>query len=198
VLSAAKQAVKIRSIGCGGLVYGSGFPVGNDYILSNAHVVAGTHTHRVLVPDGRSLAAEVVLFDPERDVSILYVPGLNLTPLSRADASRGTTGATIGYPGGGNETIGAAAVRTAVAAVGRDIYGENQVTREIYVLTADIHPGNSGGPMVDANGRVVGVVFANSTSDPSEGYALTNGEVTPDIQAGVGHTTPVDTSACAS
>ena len=91
-----------------------------------------------------------------------------------------------------------AAVRTAVAAVGRDIYGQNQVTREIYVLRADIHPGNSGGPMVDANGRAVGVVFANSTSDPSEGYALTNGEVAPDIQAGVGRTSPVDTSVCAS
>lgn len=198
VVAAAKEAVKIRSLGCGGAVYGSGFPVGSNYILSNAHVVAGTHNHRVLVPDGRSLAAEVVLFDPERDVSILYVPGLNLAPLAQADASRGTIGATIGYPGGGNETISAAAVRTAVAAVGRDIYGENQVTREIYVLTADIRPGNSGGPMVDANGQVVAVVFANSSSAPSEGYALTNGEVASDIRAGVGRTSPVDTSACAS
>jgi S1-C subfamily serine protease len=198
VISAAKEAVKIRSLGCGGAVYGSGFPVGGNYIISNAHVVAGTQNHRVLIPDGRSLTADVVLFDPERDVSILYVQGLNLKPPAGAGAIRGTTGATIGYPGGGNETVSPAAVRTAVAAVGRDIYGENQVTREIYVLTADIHPGNSGGPLVDANGHVLGVVFANSTSDPSEGYALTNGEVAPDIQAGVGRTAPVDTSACAS
>jgi S1-C subfamily serine protease len=198
VVAAAQEAVKIRSLGCGGAVYGSGFPVGRNYLISNAHVVAGTQNHRVLVPDGRSLAAQVVLFDPERDVSILYVPGLNLAPLARGDASRGTTGATIGYPGGGNEMVSPAAVRTAVAAVGRDIYGQSQVNREIYVLTADIHPGNSGGPMVDASGRAVGVVFANSTTNPSEGYALTNGEVAPDIQAGVGRTSPVDTSACAS
>jgi S1-C subfamily serine protease len=198
VRAAATRTVKIRSLGCGGAVYGSGFPVGGSYIISNAHVVAGTQNHRVLVPDGRSLAAEVVLFDPERDVSILYVPGLNLPSLAQASAARGTTGATIGYPGGGNETVSPAAVRTEIAAVGRDIYGENQVTRQIYVLSADIHPGNSGGPMVDASGRALGVVFANSTSDPSEGYALTDGEVAPDIQAGVGRTAPVDTSACAS
>jgi S1-C subfamily serine protease len=198
VISAAKETVKIRSLGCGGEVFGSGFPVGKDYVLSNAHVVGGTHNHRVIVPDGRSLAADVVLFDAQRDVSILHVPGLNLAPMARGEASRGTTGATIGYPGGGNERVSAAAVRAQVEAIGRDIYGETQVTRHIYVLQADIHPGNSGGPMVDAAGRVVGVVFANSTSDPTEGYALTNAEVTPDIQQGVGRTGSVDTASCAS
>ncbi len=198
VIAAAKDTVKVRSLGCGGLVFGSGFPVGGDYILSNAHVVAGTHSQRVLAPDGRSLAADVVLFDPERDVSILHVPGLHLNPLAADSASRGTHGATIGYPGGGNETVGAAAVRAVVIAAGRDIYGQNAVSRQIYVLTADIHPGNSGGPLVDGAGRVIGVVFANSTNDPSEGYALTNAEVAPDIQSGVGRTAPVDTSACAS
>jgi S1-C subfamily serine protease len=198
VIAAAKETVKIRSLGCGGEVFGSGFPVGDDYILSNAHVVGGTHNHRVIVPDGRSLPADVVLFDPLRDVSILHVPGLKLTPLPRAAATRGTSGATIGYPGGGNERVSAAAVRAQVEAIGRDIYGEAQVTRQIYVLQADIHPGNSGGPMVDAGGRVVGVVFANSTSDPTEGYALTNSEVTPDIQSGIGRTGTVDTASCAS
>ena len=198
VAAAARATVKVRSLGCGGEVFGSGFPVAGGYIISNAHVVAGTHDTRVLTPDGRSLAATVVLFDPERDVSILDVPGLNLSALPTAVGSRGTSGATIGYPGGGSERVAAAAVRAEVPALGRDIYGESQVTREIYVLTADIHPGNSGGPAVDAQGRVMGVVFANSTSDPSEGYALTNGEVAPDIQAGVGRTNGVSTQACAS
>jgi S1-C subfamily serine protease len=198
VVSAAKEAVKIRSLGCGGEVFGSGYPVGKDYLLSNAHVVGGTHSHRVLVPDGRSLAAEVVLFDPERDVSVLHVPGLNMSPLAQSDAGRGTVGATIGYPGGGNEVVAAAAVRARLEAVGRDIYGQNQVSRQIYVLQADIHPGNSGGPLVDAGGHVIGVVFANSTSDPTEGYALSNAEVNPDIQTGVGRTAPVDTLSCAN
>ena len=189
---------KVRSLGCGGEVFGSAFPVATDYLISNAHVVAGTTDHRILTPDGRSLRAVVVLFDSQRDVSILHVPGLNLKPPAQSSGGRGTTGATIGYPGGGNESIDAAAVRTRVLATGRDIYGENQVTREIYVLTANIRPGNSGGPFVDSEGHALGVVFANSTADPSEGYALTDDEVRPDIAAGVGHTAPVDTSGCAS
>jgi S1-C subfamily serine protease len=92
-----------------------------------------------------------------------------------------------------------AAVRGEVTAIGRDIYGDSTVTREIYVLSAQIQPGNSGGPMVDAQGRVVGLVFANSTSDPSEGYSLTDGEVAPDIQAAVGRTQESGTGdRCAS
>lgn len=198
VTAAARQTVKVRSFGCGGEVFGSAFPVANNYLVSNAHVVAGTNRTGILTPDGRRLAATVVLFDPERDVSILFVPGLRLQPLAQADATRGTTGATIGYPGGGNETVGAAAVRTQVTAEGRDIYGDAQVARQIYVLTADIHPGNSGGPLVDAEGRAVGLVFANSTNDPTEGYALTDAEVAPDISAGVGRSSEVGTGACAS
>ena len=198
VTAAARQTVKVRSFGCGGEVFGSAFPVATNYLISNAHVVAGTNRTSILTPDGRRLAATVVLFDPERDVSILFVPGLRLQPLGQADAGRGTTGATIGYPGGGDETVGAAAVRAQVTAEGRDIYGDAQVSRQIYVLTADIHPGNSGGPMVDAEGRALGVVFANSTSNPTEGYALTDAEVAPDISAGVGHTAEVGTGACAS
>jgi S1-C subfamily serine protease len=198
VVSAAKETVKIRSTGCGGEVFGSGFPVAADYIASNAHVVAGTHGTRVLTPDGRQLAATVVLFDPDRDVSVLHVPGLGLGALPGTTASRGTAGATIGYPGGGNETVAAAAVRAQVVAVGRDIYGNNQVSRQIYVLQADIHPGNSGGPFVDSDGRAAGVVFANSTTDPSEGYALTMAEVSPDIDAGVHSQNAVSTEACAS
>jgi S1-C subfamily serine protease len=198
VAAAAKQTVKIRSVGCGGEVFGSGFPVSSDYIISNAHVVAGTHGTSILTPDGRRLTATVVLFDPERDISILHVPGMGYAALSTADATRGTRGATIGYPGGGNETVSAAAVRTQVQAVGRDIYGDAQVSRQIYVLSADIHPGNSGGPIVDAQGRAVGVVFANSTTDPTEGYALTEGEVATDVRQGVGATGAVSTQACAS
>jgi uncharacterized membrane protein required for colicin V production len=170
-------------------------------VVEVAHevVVAGTLDTRVVVPapDGRSRRATVVLFDAERDVAILLVPDLHLNSPAGADGRRGTRGATIGYPGGGSEVVGAAAVRTKVTAVGRDIYGTNQVARQIYVLTASIHPGNSGGPLVDEQGRALGVVFANSTTDPIEGYALTDAEVAPDIAAGTVSTRPVSTETCA-
>jgi S1-C subfamily serine protease len=199
VTGAAQSVVKVRSLGCGGEVFGSAYPIAPDYLISNAHVVAGTRAQRVIVPDGRVLTVRVVLFDPERDVSILYAPDLHLPVLPHdAPAARGTTGATIGYPGGGDETVSAAAVRGPVTAVGRDIYGASEVSRQIYVLQADIHPGNSGGPMVDEAGRAVGLVFANSTTDPSEGYALTDAEVAPDVSDGVGRTSPVSTQGCAS
>ncbi|MFN2463134.1 MAG: MarP family serine protease [Candidatus Dormibacteria bacterium] len=198
VVDAARRTVKVRSFGCGGEVFGSGFPVAPEYIASNAHVVAGTHGTTVLLQDGRVLSARVVLFDPERDISILYVPGLRLPPILQGDGTRGTAGATIGYPGGGDEVVGAAAVRARVQAEGRDIYGDAQVQREIYVLSANIRPGNSGGPLVDSQGHVLGVVFANSTSNPQEGYALTDTEVAPDVSAGVGRRNPAGTGNCAS
>ncbi|HEX3604839.1 MAG TPA: MarP family serine protease [Candidatus Dormibacteraeota bacterium] len=194
---AAGEVVKIRSRGCGGLVYGSGFPVAADYVISNAHVVAGTTDHRISTPDGRVLGATVVLFDPLRDVSILHVPGLSLVPLSPALAARKGLGATIGYPLGGDEDIEPAAIRAVVTAVGRDIYGESEVARRIYVLQSSIEHGDSGGAFVDADGRVLGVVFAKSAGDPAEGYALTDDEVAPDVAAGTRRTTPVDTDRCA-
>src|SRR5438309_3540944 len=135
VLATAKLTVRVSGFGCGGEVFGSGYPVSGDYIVSNAHVVAGTaEPHRISTPDGRFLRARVVLFDPERDVSILLVPGLSLRTPASAAGTRGTTGATIGYPGGGDETVKPAAVRGEVTATGRDIYGDSTVTREIYVL----------------------------------------------------------------
>ena len=91
-------------------------------------------------------------------------------------------------------------------AEGRDIYGGGLVSRRIEVLQGDpppsgdtfVIPGDSGGPMVDRAGAVVGLVFAASTVDPAEGYALAPTQIAPDLQQGVGRTAPVDTGGCAS
>ena len=96
IQAAASETLKIRGLGCGGIVFGSGFPVGPGMVLTNAHVVAGTQGTTVVNPTGRSLAARVIVFDPERDVAILYVPRLALVPLSQASAHQGTQGAAIG------------------------------------------------------------------------------------------------------
>jgi S1-C subfamily serine protease len=98
-------------------------------------------------------------------------------------AQRGTQGAVIGYPGGRSESTVPAVVDGTINAEGRDIYNSGFVTRQIFVLQADVHPGNSGGPLIDLQGRVLGMVFATSASDPTQAYALTDEEIQPDIQA---------------
>jgi S1-C subfamily serine protease len=183
--------------GCGGLVFGSGFPIGGNQVLTNAHVVAGTSGTHVDTAAGGAFAAVVVLFDPERDVAILNVPGLGEPALSTATADRGTQGAAIGYPGGRGETVSPAVVDGQVQAEGRDIYGQNLVVRQIWIIQAHVQPGNSGGPLVDRSGSVIGVVFATSTNQPNQAYALTNDEVSPDIQKAAGKTQPVPVGQCA-
>lgn len=197
VRNAEGETVKVEGFGCGGIVFGSGFPVGPGMILTNAHVVAGTHGTTVHTNVGGTMGARVVLFDPERDVAVLYVPRLAMPPLGQASAAGGTQGAAIGYPGGGNEQVSPAVVNGQVRAEGRDIYGQNLVVRNIWIIQANVQPGNSGGPLVDLNGSVIGVIFAASTSTQGQAYALTDAEVQPDIDQAQGQTQPVPVGPCA-
>jgi S1-C subfamily serine protease len=200
VKRAAASVVKVSGFGCGGMVTGSGFPVGAGYIVTNAHVVSGTSGHTIQTPGGGQLDATVIFFDPERDVAVLHVPGYIQPPLTFGTANRGTKGAVIGYPGGGQEQTVPAIVDGEVPAEGRDIYNTNLVTRQILVLQARVRPGNSGGPLVDLDGRVLGLVFATSAGDPNQAYALSDGEIAGDINQAQSHPTPTDTSgyACAA
>jgi S1-C subfamily serine protease len=182
VSDAAQAVVKVTSLGCGGLVTGSGFAIGGGYVVTNAHVVSGTSNHRVLTPSGDDLPATVVYFDPARDFALLNVSGLTGTGLGFASASRGTDGAVIGYPGGGPEKIEPAVIDGAVEAQGRDIYSANAVTRQVYVISGRVRPGNSGGPLVDLQGNVLGIVFATSATDPNQAYVLTDDEIAPDVR----------------
>lgn len=197
IRAAQAETLRIQGFGCGGIVFGSGFPVGPSMVLTNAHVVAGTHGTTVQSSSGANFGARVVLFDPERDVAILYVPRLAAPALPQAGASSGTQGAAIGYPGGGDEKVSAAVVDGQVLARGRDIYGQNLVDRSIWIASADVQPGNSGGPLVDLKGNVIGVVFAASTSNTNQAYALTDDEVQPDIAAAQGQTARVGVGSCA-
>ncbi len=191
----AKQfVVKVTGTGCGGLVTGSGFPIGNGYVVTNAHVVSGTSNHRVETPGGVGMKAEVVYFDPDRDVALLYVPDYAGAALDLGPAERGTKGAVIGYPGGGPESVQPAVVDGAIEAAGRDIYNQKPVTREIFVISARVRPGNSGGPLVDLQGHVVGIVFATSASQPDQAYALTDDEIAPAVQKVHNPQSPIDTS----
>jgi S1-C subfamily serine protease len=110
--------------------------------------------------------------------------------------TRATPGAVIGYPGGGPEEVVPGAIRGQIDAVGRDIYSNQIVSRQIYVLQASVIPGNSGGPFVSLQGQVLGVVFAKSAVTSDEGYALTASEILPDISEGESATAPVSTQSC--
>lgn len=190
---------KVVAFGCGGgAEAGSSWPVANDYLVTNAHVVAGSNSVQITTPAGATDHATVVYYNPNVDVAILYVPGLNLRPLQQTsgDPTRGQTGAVIGYPGGGDESVVPAAVSGTESARGYNIYGDTLVTRDIIVLSARVIPGNSGGPLVDGNGTVMGMVFAASTTNPGEGYALSNSQIASDLSAGVGRTQAVSTQGC--
>ncbi|MEU2776730.1 MarP family serine protease [Streptomyces sp. NPDC007162] len=174
---------------------GSGFVFAPEHVMTNAHVVAGIDNPSVRIGGvGASYDAQVVLFDPDRDVAVLYVPQLR-APVLRFDtsASRGNSAVVAGYPQDGDLNLQAATVANKVQATGQNIYNDATVTREIYSIRSTVRPGNSGGPLLTTGGRVYGVVFARSTSDSETGYVLTADEVTADAARGARATSAVDT-----
>ncbi len=201
IRQATSVTSKVVAQGCnGGAEAGSSWPLASGYMVTNAHVVAGSSSVQIFTPDGQVHTARVVLFDPNTDLAILYSPGITLHPLVRvpSNPTRGTAGAVIGYPRGGSEQVVSAAVIGTESARGYNIYGDTLVTREIEVLSALVIPGNSGGPIVNTAGQIIGVVFAASTTQSNVGYALTIPQVSSDLQAGLHRTTAVSTQGCAS
>lgn len=182
---------------CSRRIEGTGFVYAPERLMTNAHVVAGVRSPRVELPGGTMLDARVVLYDPDRDIAVLAVPGLAATPLAFAGPAKGGASAVVvGYPQDGPFTATAARVRQTQRATGPDIYENKRVVREIYALRARVLPGNSGGPLLDPQGGVYGVVFAAAAEDPSTGYALTAAEVAGDARAGRTATARVSTQSC--
>ncbi|MFE1443161.1 MarP family serine protease [Streptomyces sp. NPDC058739] len=174
---------------------GSGFVYAPERVMTNAHVVAGIDEPDVRVGGvGRSYEARVVLFDPDKDVAVLYVPGLRAPVLPfDGTAGRGDAAVVAGYPEDGGLDLRAATVASRLQARGQNIYSDEAVTREIYSIRSTVRPGNSGGPLLTTEGRVFGVVFARSTSDAETGYVLTADEVAPEAARARNATAPVDT-----
>ncbi|MFE1755407.1 MarP family serine protease [Streptomyces anandii] len=176
---------------------GSGFVFSRQHVMTNAHVVAGIDDPTVRIGGvGRWYEARVVLFDPDRDVAVLYVPGLR-APVLKFDgtAARGDSAVVAGYPQDGSLNLQAATVANRIRATGQNIYNDATVTREIYSIRSTVRPGNSGGPLLTTQGRVYGVVFARSTSDDETGYVLTAAEVASDARRAAHATAPVDTGS---
>lgn len=180
------STVKVSGVACSRIQEGSGFAVENELVVTNAHVVAGERSTEVEETNGRRLKATVILFDSNRDLALLQVPGLGQAPLAVAanPARTGTTGAVFGHPGGQEQlVIAPAAIRQRVDAIGRDLYDSHPTTRDVFILASDLHPGDSGGALVDTSGTVIGVAFAIAPDRPGTSYALTSKELRADLAA---------------
>ena len=200
VLRAQASIVKVQGVApsCSHRIEGSGFVYAPGHVLTNAHVVAGVTEQQQVVTDGAvTLSARVVLYDPQRDVAVLYVPDLEATPLRFAGpAAVGADAIVAGYPLDGGFDAVAARIGGSERATSPDIYQSASVTRYIYSIRAQVRPGNSGGPLLSRQGTVDGVVFAAAISVQNTGYALTAGEVASDADDGAYATGAVSTEQC--
>jgi S1-C subfamily serine protease len=194
VRDASASGVKVLGTACGLGVQGSGWVAGPQLVVTNAHVVAGEDDTSVTPNGGSVLDATVVHYDPRNDLAVLQVPGLDLPPLElAAQTARGTDGAVIGYPENGGLTIVPARLGRTGLVTSTDSYGRGPVQRRMTPFRARVRSGNSGGPVVDLDGRVLTTVFASTDTGPDQGLGVPNHVVE---RALAGNLEPTDTGAC--
>ena len=200
-VSVARPAV-VRVSGsapeCDGIVSGSGFVIAPDRVMTNAHVVAGVARPVVQVRLGAvGVTARVVYFDPRADIAVLAADGLDAPALSLEpqQAASGADAVVAGFPNGGPFASSAARVRAQVTLHAQDIYGEGSATRSAYALRGSVQPGDSGGPLLTPDGRVLGMIFG---ADPQAdtGYALTADMLDGPVAKAPSLTRRVDSGTC--
>ena len=200
VVASLDSVVKVEGTApeCSTRLTGSGFVVGPDLIITNAHVVAGVTSPTVRVKGkGKAFEGTIVYFDPALDVAIIRTKGFPSVALRIGQPlERGDTAVVAGFPEGGPLTLIPARVRSVSESSGTNIYGKAQVVRQIYAISADIKQGDSGAPMFALDGSVVGLVFASSATDSQTGYALTAKEFMVGVENASTATQAVDTGEC--
>ncbi|PZF94364.1 MarP family serine protease [Micromonospora deserti] len=199
VVNGQRSVVKVlgSAPSCSRRIEGSGFVYADDRVMTNAHVVAGTRSVAVEL-NGDRYDGEVVVYDPDRDLAVLYVPGLPGPSMRFAagNAGSGADAIVLGFPLDGPYNAQSARIRDVDRITGPDIYSAGDVTREIYTIRALVRSGNSGGPLVSSNGLVLGVIFAAAADDPNTGFAVTAAEARPVALAGAERTRGVGTGEC--
>lgn len=171
VVRASKSVVRVTGIACGLGVEGSGWVAQRGLVVTNAHVVAGISKPRVDTEAGRAFVSTVVAFDATNDLAVLRVPGLGATPLVLAPPERSTPVALVGYPQNGPLTRTPGRLGGTANVVSRDAYGRGPIRRQMTTIRGAVQPGSSGGPGVDAQGRVRTTVFARRPRETG-GYGI--------------------------
>jgi S1-C subfamily serine protease len=195
VVRAGRSVVRVLGTACGLGLEGSGWAVEPDLVVTDAHVIAGESDTTVTTQSGASLPATPVYYDTHNDLALLRV-GARLAPLPIVDEpSRGTAGAVLGYPENGPFTVAPARFGDTREVISDDSYGNGPIRRTIGYLRGAVRSGNSGGPMVDSRGRVLGTVFAATTDGPAGGFAVPNELIAPALR---GTSALVGTGSCTS
>lgn len=193
---AARSVVLVAGDACGLRLSGTGFAVRPDLVITNAHVVAGERRTRVSTSDGRRLDARVVAFDGRHDVAVLRVPDANLTPLPLGPTRIGTIASVLGHPGGGGLRATPARVARRIGIPRTDIYRSATIQTSIVGLAAHLIAGDSGAPVIGADGRVQAMVFAIDPARDTTGFALSSAELRPFIAAATRNAVSVSTGGC--
>lgn len=193
VLGAGSSVVRVLGTACGLGVEGSGWAVQPGVVVTNAHVLAGSDDTTVTTQGGVELDASPVYYDPADDLALLRI-GANLPTLPISDRREpGADAAILGYPENGPYAVAPARLGETRPTVSEDSYGNGPIDRTIVALRGAVRSGNSGGPLVDGEGRVVGTVFAATTSGPPGGFAIPAEDVR---EALAGISAPVSTGPC--
>jgi S1-C subfamily serine protease len=196
--------IRGRAPSCSRALEGTGFVIGDERVMTNAHVVAGTSEVSVEVPrsggGSQTEAARVVYYDEQVDVAVLAVPGLEARPLpfNFSGAKTGDNAVALGYPLDGPFSSSPAKVRQRIQLRGPDIYESSTVTRDVYTIRGTVRSGNSGGPLVNPQGQVIGVVFGAAVDQGDTGFVLTADQVRAALDAAPGATGRVSTGSCAA
>jgi len=199
VRAAARRAVRVTGLACGYGVEGSGWVVARNLVVTNSHVVAGETATRVQPGGaGRSLRAEVVLFDEKNDVAVLRVRKLGLRPLPLAEPRHGEPAAVIGFPQNGPLDVQPARTGETKRVYSGDAYNEGPVERVVTGFRVFVRPGNSGGPAVNADGQVVSTIFASRADSSNVGYGIPSQLVRRHLSVAAERTEPVGTGGCAN
>ncbi|HEX8628795.1 MAG TPA: MarP family serine protease [Catenuloplanes sp.] len=200
VVNARRSVVKVLGTApsCSRRIEGSGFVYSPERVMTNAHVVAGVREVTVEV-NGERRDGRVVVYDPDRDLAVIYAPGLTapVMPWAPRKAGTGANAIVLGFPLDGPYNAQSARVREVSRITGPDIYDSGEVNREIYTIRALVQSGNSGGPLVAANGQVLGVIFAAAADDRTTGFAVTATEAAPVATVGIQRSRAVVTGKCA-